>query len=118
MTKKKYPSDILEQAIQMQDAWARIDEGLTVGEVNLGALVMEINHINTIQHSLVGLENQMTEMRNKRDALYESAWDKVRRVRAAIKGIYGFDSAQYELVGGTRASERKPVRRTAPAPVE
>ena len=57
-------------------------------------------------------------MRNQRDALYEAAWDKVRRMRVAIKAIYGFDSPQYELVGGTRLSERKTARRTAAVPVE
>ncbi len=37
----------------------------------------------------------------------------VKRVRSAVKGIYGDDSSEYEMVGGTRKSERKrPVRKT------
>jgi hypothetical protein len=112
-----FPSDILDQAVNMQDAWGRIDEQLTVGGKGLGELVVEINQIRMLEANLVGLENQITEMRNQRDALCQSAWDKVRRMRAVVKGMYGFDSTQYELVGGTRASERKPARRTA-APVE
>jgi hypothetical protein len=40
-------------------------------------------------------------------------WDKVKRVRAGVKANYGDDSSQYEMVGGTRLSERKsPTRRT------
>ena len=112
MSPKFFPSDILNQAINMQDAWARIDEQLVVGSLSIGALVTEINQIRQLDDDLVGMDHQMTEMRNRRDASCQSAWDKVRRVRAAVKGIYGFDSTQYELVGGTRASERKPVRRT------
>jgi hypothetical protein len=38
-------------------------------------------------------------------------WDKVKRVRAGVKANYGDDSSQYEMVGGTRLSERKPPTR-------
>jgi len=39
-------------------------------------------------------------------------WDKVKRVRASVKGLYGDDSSEYEMVGGTRKSERKtPTRK-------
>jgi hypothetical protein len=115
---RKFPADVLEQAISLQDAWAKIDEQLTIGSLNIGALVMEINQIRQAKANVVSLENDLTSMRNQRDALYESTWDKVRRMRAVIKGMYGFDSPQYELVGGTRLSERKTVRRTAAVPVE
>ena len=118
MVGKKFPADTLQQAISMQDAWAKIDEQLTIGGLNIGALVMEINQIHQAEANVVSLENDLTNMRNQRDALYESTWDKVRRMRAVIKGMYGFDSPQYELVGGTRLSERKTARRTAAAPVE
>ena len=53
---------------------------------------MDVNHIRTAEASVLSLENDLTNMRNTRDALYEAAWDKVRRMRAAIKAIYGFDS--------------------------
>jgi hypothetical protein len=117
MSKRQYPPDTLNQAINMQDAWAKIDEQLSVGGLKIGDLVMEINQIHQAEANVVGLENDLTNMRNHRDALYESTWDKVRRMRAVVKGMFGFDSPQYELVGGTRASERKPVRRTA-APLQ
>jgi hypothetical protein len=39
-------------------------------------------------------------------------WDKVKRVRAGVKSIYGDDSSEWEMIGGTRLSERKsPTRR-------
>ena len=112
MNKKAFPPDTLSQAINMQDAWAKIDEQLSVGGLKIGDLVMEINQIHQTEANVVSLENDLTNMRNHRDALYESTWDKVRRMRAIVKGMFGFDSPQYELVGGTRSSERKPVRRT------
>jgi len=110
---KKLPTDLVEQAISIQDAWVRIDEGLTFGSLNMGALVMDINGLRNVELSLVGLENHMTELRNQRDALQESTWDKVKRVRAGVKANFGDDSPQYELVGGTRLSDRKTARRTA-----
>ena len=113
MAKKMFPSDLIDQAISIQDAWVRIDEGLTFGSLNMSALVMDINGLRNVELNLVGLENQMTELRNQRDALQESTWDKVKRVRASVKGIYGDDSTQYELVGGTRLSDRRTARRTA-----
>jgi hypothetical protein len=33
--------------------------------------------------------------------------EKVKRVHASVRGLYGDDSTQYELVGGTRMSDRK-----------
>jgi hypothetical protein len=37
-----------------------------------------------------------------------AVWDGVKRLRAAVKGIYGDDSSKCDMVGGTRKSERKP----------
>jgi hypothetical protein len=118
MPKKLVPSDLVEQAKRVLDAWGKIDEQLSVGGLRIGDLVMEINQIHQAEANVVGLENDLTNMRNHRDALYESVWDKVRRMRAVIKGMYGFDSPQYELVGGTRTSDRKPARSASPIPVE
>lgn len=50
-------------------------------------------------------------MRNQRDALIAMTWDQVKRVRTGVKGIYGDDSSEYEMVGGTRLSDRKPRSR-------
>ena len=51
---------------------------------------------------------QITDLRNKRDVIYDRLWDKTKRVRNAVKGLYGDDSSEYEMVGGKRISERKP----------
>ncbi len=112
MPKKLFPTDVLSQALEVQAGWVQIDEGLTFGPLNMGALVMDMNGLRNTEYSLATLESQMTEMRNQRDALSRSTWDKVKRVRASVKGMYGDDSTQYELVGGKRLSDRKPVRRT------
>ena len=54
--------------------------------------------------------------RNQRDLVYNGMWDKIKRVRAGVKANYGDDSQQFEMVGGTRTSERKsPTRKAVPA---
>ena len=117
MATKQFPTDILSQAIEVQAAWSQIDEGLTFGQLNMAALVMDMNGLRNIQHSMATLETQLAEMRNQRVALSQATWDKVKRVRAGVKATFGDDSSQYDLIGGTRVSDRKPVRRTA-TPVE
>lgn len=112
MGKKLYPSNVLKDAIRIQEAWKLIDEELAFGSLNIAGLVIDINGIYQTQHDLAALESQLTEVRNRRDELYLSAWDRVKRVRAGIKGMYGDDSSEYELVGGTRRSDRKRARRT------
>jgi hypothetical protein len=117
MSKHIFPTDLLEQAVIIQDAWARIDSGLKFGSLDMGALLKDIGGLRAIESDLVSMENQMKALRNQRDALKEATWDKVKRVRAGVKGVFGDDSSEYELVGGTRLSERKTAGRTqAPVP--
>ena len=115
MSKKLFPTDVLNQGKGVLDAWCQIDDQLTFGALNTGAMTMDINQARGIQEQMTNLENQLTNLRNRRDAANLSLWDKVKRVRAGVKANYGDDSSQYEMVGGTRLSERKtPTRRTAP----
>lgn len=83
----------------------------------MAALVTDIAQMRSLDHTLSSLETQLTEVRNRREAVCQAAWDKVKRVRAGIKASFGDDSMQYEMIGGKRLSDRKPARR-APAPVE
>ena len=112
MAPKKFPPDVLDQAVELQGAWSRIDEQLTAGNVNISALVMEINQMHQIDSTVADAENQLLEVRTRREDLSLSLWDKVKRMRAVVKGVYGDDSLQYEMVGGTRLSDRKSPRRT------
>ena len=112
MRKKLFPTDVLGQGKNILDAWCQIDDQLTFGALNTGALTMDINQARGIQEQMTNLENQLTNLRNRRDAANGSLWDKVKRVRAGVKANYGDDSSQYEMVGGTRLSDRKAMRRT------
>ena len=57
-------------------------------------------------------EQELTPMRNNRDAIIMRLQNFAMRGRAGIKGYFGDDSSEYEQAGGTRSSERKkPVRK-------
>ncbi len=116
MPGKTYPTDVLEQAQSVLDAWNQINNELVFGDLKNNALASDISQAGPLQSQMSALEIQLTNLRNQRDSLYQSIWDKVKRVRAGVKGIYGDDSSQYEMVGGTRLSERKPITRKATTP--
>ncbi len=117
MASRKFPTDILSQAIEAQAAWSEIDEEMIFGTLNMGALATDIKNILTVEGSLATLEAQLTEIRDQRDDFCGAAWDKVKRVRAGVKANFGDDSTQYNMIGGTRVSDRKAVRKS-PLPAE
>ena len=112
MTPKKFPTDILQQAIDTQEAWSQIDPNLAFGNVTVASLTTDIAQISSLDHLLSNLETQLVEVRGRREVYCQAAWDKVKRGRGGMKAHFGDDSLQYEMIGGKRLSDRKPVRRT------
>jgi hypothetical protein len=112
MLGKNYPADILDQTTDILAACKQIDPSLNLGSLSQGALAEALANERQRQGQIASLEKQLTELRNQRDEQLIGMWDAIKRVRATVKGVYGDDSSQYELVGGKRLSERKrPVRR-------
>ena len=110
---KKYPPNVLEQAKTVLDAWNQINPAMILGDLTPTVMSKDMTVVNEIEAQITNLETQLTNMRNQRQTYSVSLWDKVKRVRAGVKAIYGDDSSAYEMVGGTRLSERKaPTRRT------
>ena len=56
----------------------------------------------------------LDEQQNVVDAKEDAANDWNKRMLAAVGAKYGTDSSEYEMVGGTRASERKRPTRKGP----
>jgi hypothetical protein len=115
MSKKQYPSNVLSQAQTIVSAWNHIGATVTLGTLLPAALTTDITAVSTLDTQIASLELQLTNARNQRDALNLTLWDKVKRVRAGAKANYGDDSSQYEMMGGTRMSDRKTPRRLMPA---
>ncbi len=114
MSKKTFPPNVLEQATDVLAGWNQISTTLAFGTLNAAALTSDITAANTAESDIAKLESQLADKRNQREIIYLAMWDKVKRVRAGVKASYGDDSPQFDLIGGTRVSDRKtPTRRAA-----
>ena len=111
MSKKVYPSNVLSQAQEVLVGWTQVSATLAFGALTLAALTTDITTASTLESDISKLEIQLADKRNQRDLTYNGMWDKVKRVRAGVKANYGDDSQQFEMIGGTRTSERKPRAR-------
>ena len=119
MGKKLYPTDTLKQAQSILCAWEFTDPTLKIGTLSLETIAADITTVKRLQEKLIHVKNELLEIRYQRDAATIGLWNTVKRARSCIKGVYGDDSTEYELAGGTRRSERKkPRRRPLPASSE
>ena len=109
-----YPFDTVDQAKDVVQGWKAFDATFKVGDLTCAALESEVNQALGLQDQIDALEKQLTDLRNQRDTKIASIWEKVKRVRNTVKGLFGDNSSQYELVGGTRLSERKKSVKKAP----
>ena len=76
-------------------------------EQEVEALGTKLEEYNDTLTRLDGLSNEI-----EADEL--KLRDKTRRMLAATGATYGPDSSEYEAVGGTRLSDRKPAARKKP----
>ena len=113
---KLYPTDIVKQTQAVIEAWKKIDPNFKAGILTPETLAAALTQATLIQEQMNALNAQMTDQRNKRDDVYSTLWQYLKTVRTSIKGQYGDNSSQYEMVGGTRISERKPGGRKPKAP--
>jgi hypothetical protein len=115
MGKKIFPSDLLKQAQAVLAGWAQIGSTVTFGTLTNALLTTDVNAYAPLEAEIAKLEMLLAEKRIQRDNLALAIWEKIKRVRSSVRGIYGDDSAQYEHVGGKRMSERKSRARRAAA---
>ena len=108
---KPYPTDILKRLRDAIVSWKTIDPNLKIGSLTLGGMQATLERGETLRRQIIALEIQLTDLRNQRDEAYTTGWKYIIRLRNGIKGIYGDDSSEYEMAGGTRLSERKPRSR-------
>ncbi|MGC1379131.1 MAG: hypothetical protein WA821_23075 [Anaerolineales bacterium] len=116
MPSKPFPPNTLKQANDIALAWKAINPAFKVGEMTFADFENAIAQADASRNRISSLKAQLIDEYNRSDALRADLWDKVKRARAGVKGAYGDDSSQYEMVGGTRRSERKPrTRKPKPA---
>jgi 50S ribosomal subunit-associated GTPase HflX len=107
----QFPTDVVQQVNAVLEAWKKIDPNGQFGDLTQAKMAADLAQSDPLLTEMGALDAELTRVRNKRDALYATLWDEVKRVRNSVKGVYGDDSTEYEMVGGTRKSDRKPVSR-------
>ena len=115
MSKRLYPTNVIKQAQDVLGGWNQITPVPAFGTLTTTILNTDVSAAAALEAQIMTLEKQLADKRNLRDSQFSALWDKVKRVRSAVKGTYGDDSSQYEMVGGTRLSDRKPSRRKSTA---
>lgn len=105
MTTHTFPPDVLEQAQAINEGWKGIDPTLKAGTLTQTAFADKLTDRQTLSSQLSALEAQLTDLRNQRDAADSDIWEDIKRVRSVVKGTYGDDSSQYDVIG-QHAQER------------
>ena len=106
--------DVIQEAEDTVQALQKINPGLQVGDISLATLENALNLAVTNRKQITAAEKQVTDLNNERTTLIDNLWDMLKRLRNGVKAIYGDDSSQYELIGGTRLSEKKKSVKKAP----
>jgi hypothetical protein len=105
---KPYPTDILKKLQASIVSWKEIDATLKFGDLSLGKMQAVLERGQALRNQIISLETQLTDLRNQRDEAYSTGWKYIIRLRNGIKGMYGDDSSEYEIVGMTPRSKHKP----------
>ena len=113
MGKKLYPTDTLKQARNIITVWDHLGTVPILGPQGYENLRTNLENVQELREKIMGLEKELLSLRNDRDAACIEIWEQVKRARAGINGVYGDDSTEYQLAGGTRLSDRKRPRRKA-----
>jgi hypothetical protein len=116
MATKFDASSVRADAAQIIGVWeANPDfnmKGVTVSDFKAAE-----SNLSKVLDDIARKEKELTALRNDRDDQAGKLNELCTRARSGIRGFYGADSTQYELAGGTRASERKkPQRKPASSP--
>ncbi|HJR07845.1 MAG TPA: hypothetical protein VJ842_11330 [Pyrinomonadaceae bacterium] len=103
----KYPFDtVLTNSEQIARAWAE-NPTFSLNEVTLAKLQAKITDARQKRDQIETLRMQLTALSNELNTQTAELASINTRARSGFRAVYGPDSTQYELAGGTRASERK-----------
>jgi hypothetical protein len=115
MARKRRTSAVVENTRQRLAGLKQIDPAPDFGG-NLNAaggqaLITDFTaELDSYNQNTAALDEQQNLVDTKEDAAND--WNK--RVLAAVGAKYGTDSSEYEMVGGTRTSERKKPKPKGP----
>lgn len=102
--------DILADAERLIRVWTA-NPTLSLGDVTLPVLTAKVATLRATRATTDGLRTQLTQSVNDGNSQSAELLDITVRARSGAKAQFGQDSTQYEQLGGTRSSDRKPPKR-------
>lgn len=105
-------SNVLTESTTISKVWDENSE-FKIKDVTLESFKADAGTLSKTLSDIEELELKLTPLRNTRDDLSRKLNEINTRVRSGMKSYFGPNSSQYEQVGGTRSSERKPATRKA-----
>mgnify|MGYP006288141379 FL=1 len=117
MARQKRSSEILEKASRRADALSSINEKLDLGNgltlANFQKKVEEMRDKQTVYNRrLSGVDQAYNDMLDTEKDLAQLT----ERMLTAVAAIYGRNSNEYEMAGGTRRQERRRRKAKAQTP--
>ena len=97
---------LLQEAGKIKEALEAIGVGLP-DSISAADVETKITALETAVSEVDALNAEKTRLINVKGEQSEALSDYIVRVRSAVKGIFGPDSSEYEMLGGKRSSERK-----------
>ena len=102
--------DILADADQLIRVWTA-NPTLSLGEVTLPLFQTKVTTFKGTRAHTEDLRTQLTQSVNEGNTQADEILNLTVRGRSGAKAQFGADSTQYEQLGGTRSSDRKPPKR-------
>lgn len=113
MPKGKSFDAILADAETLIRVW-EANTTLSLGDVTLPAFKTMVATFKTTRANAEDLRTQLTKAVNDVNDQADGLASITVRGRSGVRAQFGPDSAQYDQVGGTRSSERKPRKKKTP----
>ena len=105
MLNKSVPK-LLQEANEIKKALEKIDDRLPDG-LKAADMETKVDELETVVDDVDAVNAERTRLVDRKGERAESLSDHIVQVRSAVKGVFGADSPEYDMVGGTRTSERK-----------
>lgn len=112
MATKVSTDKVITEAAEILTVWKENPE-VKLGDLTLEQFTTQIENLDQQDKAISVEESKLGKQRNVRDDAALELNSLNSRFRSLVRGQFGPNSNEYEQVGGTRSSERKPNRRKA-----
>jgi hypothetical protein len=103
---------LLQEARAIQKALEQMGENVPAG-ISAAEMASRTDALENVVNQINMVNAEKTRLVDSKTDIAQNASDYIVQVRSTIKGVLGADSYEYDMVGGTRKSERKKPKKKA-----